>query len=29
VKVDYAVIGNQSSVIKEPNTFNIGLGWWF
>jgi hypothetical protein len=29
VKMDYNVIRNQSSVIREPNTFNIGLGWWF
>jgi DtxR family Mn-dependent transcriptional regulator len=29
VKVDYSIIGNQSSVIKAPNSFNVGLGWWF
>jgi hypothetical protein len=29
VKVDYAVVRNQSAVIKAPNAFNIGLGWWF
>ena len=29
VKVDYIVQRNQSSVIKSPNSFNIGLGWWF
>ena len=29
VKVDYTVLGNQSAVINAPNSFNIGLGWWF
>ncbi|HXW04666.1 MAG TPA: hypothetical protein VD833_05500 [Vicinamibacterales bacterium] len=29
VKLDYAVVGNQSSVIKGANSFNVGLGWWF
>ena len=29
VKVDYTFLRNQSSVIKAPNSLNIGLGWWF
>ncbi|MBI4487224.1 MAG: hypothetical protein HY655_14570, partial [Acidobacteria bacterium] len=29
VKVDYVWQRSQSSVIKAPNSFNIGLGWWF
>ena len=29
VKVDYTVLRNQSAVIDAPNSFNIGLGWWF
>jgi hypothetical protein len=29
VKVDYVVQRNQSSVVKAPNSFNVGLGWWF
>jgi DtxR family transcriptional regulator, Mn-dependent transcriptional regulator len=29
VKVDYSIVRNQSSVILAPNSFNVGLGWWF
>ena len=29
VKVDYSMVRNQSAVIKAPDSFNIGLGWWF
>ena len=29
VKVDYTVLRSQSDVIPAPNSFNIGLGWWF
>jgi DtxR family Mn-dependent transcriptional regulator len=29
VKVDYSVVRNRSSVIEAPNSFNVGLGWWF
>jgi len=29
VKVDYSMVGNRSSVIAAPNSFNVGLGWWF
>ena len=29
VKVDYVVLRNQSDVVEAPNSFNIGLGWWF
>ncbi len=29
VKVDYTVMRNQSDVVTAPNSFNVGLGWWF
>lgn len=29
VKVDYIVNRNRSGTIAAPNSFNIGLGWWF
>ena len=29
VKVDYVWLRSQSSVVKSPNSFNVGLGWWF
>jgi hypothetical protein len=29
VKVDYIVQRNQSGIVKSPNSFNVGLGWWF
>jgi len=29
IKTDYSVIRNQSQTITAPNTFNVGLGWWF
>lgn len=29
VKIDYVRLRNQSGVIRFPNTFNVGLGWWF
>ncbi len=29
VKVDYSIVRNRSSVIQAPNSFNLGLGWWF
>ena len=29
VKVDYTLLQSQSDVIPAPNSFNIGLGWWF
>ncbi len=29
VKVDYSVVNSQSTVTDEPNSFNVGLGWWF
>jgi hypothetical protein len=29
VKIDYSIVGNRSPVIQAPNSFNIGLGWWF
>ena len=29
VKVDYTVVRNRSAVVAAPNSFNVGLGWWF
>lgn len=29
VKVDYVVARSRSDVVRAPNSFNIGLGWWF
>jgi hypothetical protein len=29
IKVDYVVQRNQSAAIAAPNSFNVGLGWWF
>jgi phosphate-selective porin O/P len=29
LKADYAGVRSKSSTIREPNAFNIGLGWWF
>ena len=29
VKFDYSIVRNRSSVIQEPNSLNVGLGWWF
>jgi Mn-dependent DtxR family transcriptional regulator len=29
VKVDYSIVRNRSAVIQAPNSFNVGLGWWF
>jgi DtxR family transcriptional regulator, Mn-dependent transcriptional regulator len=29
VKVDYSLVRSQSTVIRAPNSFNVGLGWWF
>jgi hypothetical protein len=29
VKVDYVWQRNQSAIVRAPNSFNIGLGWWF
>ena len=29
IKVDYSIVRSRSSVIKTPNSFNVGLGWWF
>jgi hypothetical protein len=29
VKIDYVWQRNQSSVVKAPNSLNVGLGWWF
>jgi hypothetical protein len=29
VKLDYIVGRNTSGVVAAPNSFNLGLGWWF
>jgi hypothetical protein len=29
IKVDYSAVRSQSNLIKAPNSFNVGLGWWF
>jgi hypothetical protein len=29
LKFDYSGIRSRNSTIREPNSFNIGLGWWF
>jgi len=29
IKADYSVVRNRSTVIRAPNAFNLGLGWWF
>jgi DtxR family Mn-dependent transcriptional regulator len=29
IKVDYSIVRSQSSVLRAPNSFNVGLGWWF
>lgn len=28
-KVDYTVLRSRSTSIAAPNSFNVGLGWWF
>ena len=29
IKVDYSAVRNRSVVLQAPNSFNLGLGWWF
>jgi hypothetical protein len=29
LKADYSVVRNRSAIIQAPNSFNLGLGWWF
>jgi Mn-dependent DtxR family transcriptional regulator len=29
LKVDYSIVRSRSSLLKAPNSFNVGLGWWF
>lgn len=29
IKVDFVAMRNQSTVIRAPKSFNVGLGWWF
>ncbi len=28
-KSDYQFLRNRSTVVKVPNRFNLGVGWWF
>jgi hypothetical protein len=29
LKADYAAVRSRNSTIVAPNSFNVGLGWWF
>jgi hypothetical protein len=29
LKFDYSGVRSKNSTIREPNSFNVGLGWWF
>ena len=29
VKFDYSLVRSRSSVVQAPDSFNVGLGWWF
>jgi hypothetical protein len=29
VKIDYSILRSRSTVIQAPDSFNVGLGWWF
>jgi hypothetical protein len=29
IKVDAVILRNQSQVLRAPNSFNLGVGWWF
>lgn len=29
IKMDYTIVRNRSTVLPAPNSFNLGLGWWF
>ena len=29
IKTDFTVVRNRSAFIQAPNSFNLGLGWWF
>jgi hypothetical protein len=29
LKADYSAVRSTNTTIKAPNSFNIGLGWWF
>jgi hypothetical protein len=29
IKADYSIVRSRSSTIVAPNSFNVGLGWWF
>jgi hypothetical protein len=29
IKIDYVLLRNRSDIVQAPDSFNIGLGWWF
>ncbi len=29
LKFDYNIMENESSVVRAPNRWNLGIGWWF
>jgi hypothetical protein len=29
IKADFVIQRNRNSIIQAPNSFNLGLGWWF
>ena len=29
LKFDYSLVRSRSSVVEAPDSFNVGLGWWF
>jgi DtxR family Mn-dependent transcriptional regulator len=29
IKFDYSLVRSRSSVVQAPDSFNVGLGWWF
>ncbi len=29
IKADFVIQRNRSDVLRAPNSFNLGLGWWF
>jgi hypothetical protein len=29
IKVDFVIQKNKSEILQAPNSFNVGLGWWF
>jgi DtxR family transcriptional regulator, Mn-dependent transcriptional regulator len=29
IKFDYSLVRSRSAVVQAPDSFNVGLGWWF